>query len=62
MKPMSPMIRLILVKENTEKQEDYESILSPREGSWTPTKNLFLQLLKMKMKMVKEFFANPLKG
>jgi hypothetical protein len=59
---MSPMIRLILVKENTKKQEDYESLLPPREGSWTPTNKLFLQLLKMKMKMVKEFFANPLKG
>jgi hypothetical protein len=53
MRPMSPMIRLILVKENTEKQEDYESLLPPREGSWTPTNKLFLQLLKMKMKMVK---------
>ena len=62
MRPMSPMIRLILVKENTEKQEDYESLLPSTEGSWTPTNNLFLQLLKMKMKMVKEFFANPLKG
>jgi hypothetical protein len=60
--PMSPMIRMILVKENTEKQGDYESLLPPREGSWTPTSKLFLQLLKMKMKMVKEFFANPLKG
>jgi hypothetical protein len=59
---MSPMIRLILVKENTEKQEEYECLLPPREGSWTPTNKLFLQLLKMKMKMVKEFFANPLKG
>jgi hypothetical protein len=56
------MIRLILVKENTEKQENYESLLPLREGSWTPTNKLFLQLLKMKMKMVKEFFANPLKG
>jgi hypothetical protein len=53
MRPMSPMIRLILVKENTKKLEDYESLLLPREGSWTPTNKLFLQLLKMKMKMVK---------
>jgi hypothetical protein len=33
---MSPMIRLILVKENIEKQGDYEFLLPPREGSWTP--------------------------
>jgi hypothetical protein len=57
---MSPMIRLILVKENTEKQGDYVSLLPPREGSWTPTSKLFLQ--QIKMKMVKELFANPLKG
>ena len=60
MRPMSPMIKLILVKENTEKQGDYESLLPPREGSWTPTSKLFLQ--QIKIKMVKEFFANPLKG
>jgi hypothetical protein len=45
---MSPMIRLILVKEYTEKQGDYESLLPPREGSWTPTSKLFLQQIKMK--------------
>jgi hypothetical protein len=62
MRLRSPMIRLILVKQNSEKKWDYESLLPPREGSWTPTSNLFLQLLKTKMKMVKKFFANPLKG
>jgi hypothetical protein len=41
---MSPMIRLILVKKNTEKKEDCESLLPPREGSWTPINKLFLQL------------------
>jgi hypothetical protein len=41
---MSAMIRLILVKENTEKKEDYESLLPAREGSWTPTNKLFLQI------------------
>jgi hypothetical protein len=41
-RPMSPMVRLILVKENTKKKEDYESLLPPREGSWTPTNKLFL--------------------
>jgi hypothetical protein len=46
MRPMPPMIRLILVKENTEKQGDYESLIPPREGSWTPTSKLFLQLWK----------------
>jgi hypothetical protein len=51
---------MILVIENTEKQGDYESLLPPREGSWTPTSKLFLQ--QIKMKMVKELFANPLKG
>jgi hypothetical protein len=55
---MSPMARFISVKENTKKKEDYESLLPPREGSWTPTNKLFLQLW---MKMVKEFQANPLK-
>jgi hypothetical protein len=45
---MSPMMRMILVKENTEKQGDYESLLPPREGSWTPTSKLFLQLSKRK--------------
>jgi hypothetical protein len=38
------MIRLILVKENTEKKEEYEALLPPREGSCTPTNKLFLQL------------------
>jgi hypothetical protein len=33
---MSPMVRLILVKEYTKKKEDYESLLPPREGYWTP--------------------------
>jgi hypothetical protein len=41
---MSPMARIILVKENTKKKEDYESLLPPREGSWTSIDKLFLQL------------------
>jgi hypothetical protein len=41
---MSPMERIILVKENTKKKEDFGSLLPPREGSWTPTTKLFLQL------------------
>jgi hypothetical protein len=41
---MSPMIRLILMKENTKKKGEYESLLPSREGSWTPTSKLFLQL------------------
>ena len=41
---MPPMSRFILVKENTKKKEDYESLLPPREGSWIPTNKLFLQL------------------
>jgi hypothetical protein len=35
------------VKEYTEKKGDYESLLPPREGSWTPTSKLFLQQIKM---------------
>jgi hypothetical protein len=41
---MSPMARIILVKENTKKKEDFGSLLPPREGSWTPTNKLFLLL------------------
>jgi hypothetical protein len=41
---MSPMERIILVKENTKKKEDYESLLPSREDSWTPTNKFFLQL------------------
>jgi hypothetical protein len=41
---MSPMERIVLVKENTEKKEDFGSLLPPREGSWTPTIDLFLQI------------------
>jgi hypothetical protein len=44
---MSPMMRLILMKEYTEKQGDYESLLPPREGSCIPTSKLFLQQIKM---------------
>ena len=54
------MVRLILVKENTKNKEDYESLLPPREGSWTPKIELFLQLKNLK-EMVKESQANPLK-
>jgi hypothetical protein len=35
------------VKEYTKKKGDYESLLPPREGSWTPTSKLFLQQIKM---------------
>jgi hypothetical protein len=41
---MSPMVRFISMKENTKKKEDYESLIPPREVSWTPTNKLFLQL------------------
>jgi hypothetical protein len=30
---MSPMAKIILVKENTKKKEDFGSLLPPREGS-----------------------------
>jgi hypothetical protein len=41
---MSPMAKIILMKENTKKKEEFGSLLPPREGSWNPTTKLLLQL------------------
>jgi hypothetical protein len=43
------------------KKGDYESLLPPKEGSWTLTNLLSLQQQKIKMVM-KNAFANPLNG
>jgi hypothetical protein len=59
---MSPMERIVLVKKKTlKKNGDFRSLLPPREGSWTPKIELFLQFENLK-EMVKESQDNSLKG
>jgi hypothetical protein len=54
------MERIVLVKRKHQRKGDFGPLLPPREGSWTPKIELFLQLENLK-EMVKESQSNPLK-